>query len=569
MVAPSSSDPFQLEPISGQLSLPLADLAMTDEQLEPEGFFDEAMAAIWEASYQQTTRTLETERLNPADSLLRMQVPVLDNKISNPEWQGHLSTPKIQLRWLQQDLSFAFQLPSSDLSTQLSSCLRWAPVPHGKGQSPIFETLGQLGPSSLGFLILDMPQISSENHVIRFPIPMVLRAFEDEEIEVQHAPPKELASPAMRGFLPDYMETRRPDACHGPSVSKDQPLLELPLLKNPLRRKCSETTNALPINSSSGDTSRLLSNFLELRHCKKAKYSQPSRLVNKTAQHSFAEGPSHLTQSETSAQPVNQTEAPYPKYSIPDISCCFIISASLHRTVLSHIEKGWPGVELVDRDFSEHNAVTWSPGSAQRRGAVSSLSFEADIVLCPSAGIIITTMLKVRQKPLPGSNAMTPLREQIERVGAKYETLFILISQTNPRGEYVGPTASSDISAYADLVRFATSLQSGIVTYIIPGAVTTLSHWILSFMCRFSSQAAQFGTVLASRDTSWVLFLRRAGFNIAAAQVLSNILLAEFGNVGMAQFLAMESQDRIAKFGQLLGEKVLRNVGMLLDKSWT
>jgi hypothetical protein len=262
-------------------------------------------------------------------------------------------------------------------------------------------------------------------------------------------------------------------------------------------------------------------------------------------------------------------DAPTPEFHVPTDACRFIVSSSLNRNVLSQLDKSWPQLELVDRDFSQYNTVIWSSGSAQRKEVISRVSFEADVSLCPSAGIIVTTMLKVRQKPLPGSTALSPLRERVQAVSTKYEYLFILVSESNPVGEYVGSPSTSDMTVYADFVRFTAGLQRGITTYLVSGAECTLSKWILSLMCRYSPQAKQLGKALDFHDTTWELFLRRAGLNINAAQVISEALVSEYGNLGLASFLTMTTEELVSKFGPIMGgERVLRNVSRGLHQQW-
>ncbi|RSL71858.1 hypothetical protein CEP54_001033 [Fusarium duplospermum] len=293
-----------------------------------------------------------------------------------------------------------------------------------------------------------------------------------------------------------------------------------------LRRKAAEESTGLLFGSSDPSaTSRLLSSFMELRHAKKSKttHSTAQQAARQPTQQSTQlplpdPSPSQLPANESTVEEQLQQSgnhgmrnAPVPEFNVPTDVCRFIVSSSLSRNVLSQLEKSWPQLELVDRDFSQYNTVVWSPGSAQRKEAISKLSFEADISLCPAAGIIVTTMLKVRQRPLPGSTALSPLRERVQNVSAKYEYLFILVSESNPEGEYVGSPSTSDMTAYADFVCFTASLQRDITTYLVSGAESTLSKWVLSLMCHYSLQAKQLGKALDFHDTTWELFLRRAG----------------------------------------------------------
>lgn len=157
----------------------------------------------------------------------------------------------------------------------------------------------------------------------------------------------------------------------------------------------------------------------------------------------------------------------------------------------------------------------------------------------------MTTLVKVKQNPFPGSKAQTPLREHVQMISRKYEALVVLVSESNPAGEFVGDLSSSDMAAYADFVRFTAALDAEVAAYLVPGANKTLCKWI------------------------WELFLWRAGLNVMAAQVLSKTLLDEFGNAGLAQFLVMPAREKVARYGQLVGgQRVLLRCCEVLDGNW-
>ncbi|KAJ3465956.1 hypothetical protein MRS44_006614 [Fusarium solani] len=556
---------------------------------EPQGFFDEEMSAILAGYHAQTTQMLENERPNPAESLLRMPVPALDFHIPDPDWSVQLSTPEDHFQWLRENLMSAFQLDSSIQPAGLSASLKWTPVPHGSGQISLNEEMEQLGPASRQFLMLEVPRLSSRDYIDKASGLKILQVLEDEEMEAE-APPPEAPSPEAPTVAVSQATAAHCPRPNLPGMPRCAPSLD-DLLKSryqqgrqTLRRKAGEESTGLLLGSSDPSaTSNLLSSFMELRHAKKPKTThstiqQPSRqpIHISTQRPHPAPSPSQLSANETTVEEQapesgnhGMRDAPTPEFHVPTDACRFIVSSSLNRNVLSQLDKSWPQLELVDRDFSQYNTVIWSSGSAQRKEVISRVSFEADVSLCPSAGIIVTTMLKVRQKPLPGSTALSPLRERVQAVSTKYEYLFILVSESNPVGEYVGSPSTSDMMVYADFVRFTAGLQRGITTYLVSGAECTLSKWILSLMCRYSPQAKQLGKALDFHDTTWELFLRRAGLNINAAQVISEALVSEYGNLGLASFLTMTTEELVSKFGPIMGgERVLRNVSRGLHQQW-
>ncbi|RGP80866.1 hypothetical protein FLONG3_1014 [Fusarium longipes] len=106
--------------------------------------------------------------------------------------------------------------------------------------------------------------------------------------------------------------------------------------------------------------------------------------------------------------------APAPLVAMPSENCRYIVSMNLDRNILSFIERSWPQIELIDRDFAQLDTIVWPPGQVQRNVSISPLAFEADVPLCPAAGLIVTTMLRVKQRPLPGTTAMSSFRERVK-----------------------------------------------------------------------------------------------------------------------------------------------------------
>lgn len=533
---------------------------------EDGGYFEEALQSILDEKHHQANQRLEQDRLNPVDALFRLRVPAVDFQTPNPEWMLHFSTSQDHFEWLQQSLPRAFHLTCYNDLIRLEASLKWTPIPHESGQVSLTEAAIQLGPGARELLTLRRPQLCSRNYVVSRNQLIVLQILNDEEIE------QEVASVMVSSPL----------ICHGnqdssTAISQSQKPHVAPSLKELIgslrkstgNKSVCERENVLLEATDASASSSLLSGFMQLRQPKRLKKGSSSSQtsVASRAMPSMAD-PMILPIIQEEAQSELQ-DAPVPNFEIPQETCRYIVSLGLSRSTFSYLEKVWPQAELIDRDFSQYNTVAWSPGSAQRREIISSLAFEADISMSPGAGLILTTVLKVKQKPLPGSSALTPFRERVRRVSEKYESLFVLVSESNPLGEYVGSPTSSDISGYADFVRFTTSLGAGITTHLVSGCDETLSKWALSIMSRYSSSAHQFGSFLDFRDGAWELFLRRAGLNISAAQIIAGLLVCEYGQGGLASFLSMSAEERVSKYGQIMGgRRILSNVSRILDREW-
>ncbi|KAM0463082.1 hypothetical protein ACHAPV_003208 [Trichoderma viride] len=240
---------------------------------------------------------------------------------------------------------------------------------------------------------------------------------------------------------------------------------------------------------------------------------------------------------------------------------CYDTSATKHV---------WSPESLLDIDYSEHIAILRPSDSAQcKETTTSGLSFEADVSLSPVTGIIVTNILKVRQRPLPGSQSQSPLRDRVQKVSQKYETLLVLVSESHPIGEFSGELAPSDIAAYADFVSFTVALDGDINAQLVPGAEQTMASWISACLSQSSFKFHGMKRLLSSEETEWEIFLRRAGMNVFAAKILSKTLFEQAGASGLAAFLTMPVQERVARFAPLLGgEKGLCMTAKALDRSW-
>ncbi|KAF5596134.1 uncharacterized protein FSUBG_8940 [Fusarium subglutinans] len=379
---------------------------------EDGGYFEEALQSILDEKHRQANQRLEQERLNPEDTLLRLRVPAVDFQTPDPEWMLHLSTSQDHFGWLQQSLPGTFHLTSYKNLSRLEASLKWTPIPHKSGQVSLTEAAIQLGPTARELLTLRAPQLCSHNYVVSRNLLMVLQILNDEEIE-QEAASVVVSSPSIcHGNQDSSTATFQSQEPHvAPS------LMELIGSRRQAtgNRSACERKNLLLEATDPSASSTLLSGFMQLRQPKRLKKSSSSSqtLAASRDMPSMA-GPIMLPIIQEEAQSELQS-APVPHFDIPQETCRYIVSLDLNRSTLSYIEKVWPQAELIDRDFSQYNTVAWSPGSAQRREIISSLAFEADISMSPGTGLILTTILKVKQKPLPGSSALTPFRERVRR----------------------------------------------------------------------------------------------------------------------------------------------------------
>ncbi|KAL7946133.1 hypothetical protein V8C42DRAFT_322573 [Trichoderma barbatum] len=543
--------------------------------LEETGHFEDAFMTLLDDRRYYANRLVNQEQFYPADSISRVPVPLLDFDIQPSEWTIEHFTAKTHFMLLRRSMPRCFDVLPIPRDPRSEISLRWAVFPLERRQPMIVDELVVPDETITKYLSQEpTPLLSSLDFVSKKSYLDVLHIQEDEEIESPFLSNDDENEPPLGGIR---QEESLNGICSAQENEQNNSGNSGHLdLHRPIRRRLEdEAVRLLPKSCDTSATSVLLHNFMELKGMKRPRLNT-ERLVVREPTNVLPPIPNNeasITNDREAAEPPSIDEemppVPIPDLEIPSRKASFVISIDLARPILRRLENTWTPEKLIDMDYSCHNTMAWLPGTAQSKETVSPLSFEADISLSPSTGIIITNILKVRQRPLPGSQSQAPLRERVQKVSQKYETLIVLVSESQSRGEVMGALASSDTAGYADFISFATALDGNIEVHFIPGATETMTSWVLSFMCQHSSRSEALSRFLSSEETPWEIFLRRAGMNVIAAKVLSKTLFEQAGASGLALFLEMPMLERIARYGPLLGgEKVLRFMARTLDRRW-
>ncbi|KAL7935522.1 hypothetical protein V8C35DRAFT_321542 [Trichoderma chlorosporum] len=543
--------------------------------LEEMGHFEDAFMTLLEDRCYYANQLVNQECFHPTDSASRISVPLLDFDIPPPQWTIGDFTARTHFLFLRKSMPCGFHMLPVAKDPQSEDSLRWAVFPLEKREPVRADDLKVPDDTVAKYLSHEpAPTLTSLDFVTRKLDLDVLCIQEDEELESTSVLDDETdeAPPPAGTQHHAWPNGSKSEKRNHPLISENN---NSPDLGRSTRRKLDDdAARLLPKSYDTSATSILLHNFMELRGMKRPRLNtEPSVVHQPTGPVSAISGnePSTTNDRESSTPGMSEEmpPAPIPQFEIPSEKAAFIISVDLARPILRRLESMWAPEKLIDMDFSRHNSTAWLPDAAQPRGAVSPLSIEADITLSSSTGIIITNLLKVRQRPLPGSQSQTPLRERVQKVSQKYETLIVLVSESQSTGEYMGTLSPSDITAYADFLSFAAALDGDIHVYFIPGATETMASWILALMCQYSSRSESRSRFLSSEETPWEIFLRRAGMNVTAAKILSKTLFEQAGASGLAMFLNTPVSERVARFGPLLGgEKVLLLTANLLDRRW-
>lgn len=305
-----------------------------------------------------------------------------------------------------------------------------------------------------------------------------------------------------------------------------------------------------------------------------------------------------------------------------------LLSTSLlktHRRLVRILEsmKHTSSPTLIYRDYDYNKNPPRT--STTKKSSIHELQHEADIIISPSTGILLTTSQATTQLYLPGHKPShpqlnrikglsinSPLRERIMLLAPRYEQLYIFICHaggTTTKKNPVGPTADKRaLASITSLIAFCNSASkySTISPLLItPSAPETVSEWILSLAYKHSFEVPQsssvgmememersiigstpinpnnnnnkkLGPTCMETETQWELFLRRAGLNPFAAQVILAVMREGDGVAGekaltsdhtesvrvpaLSRFIEMSAEHRRRLFAGLIGDRVLKRI---------
>ncbi|KAI0404349.1 hypothetical protein F4802DRAFT_607581 [Xylaria palmicola] len=518
--------------------------------------FEHGLEAVMEESAATVLRSIEQEQISIADAVARVEVPVMDFSILEPEWQRLPMETRAHLK-------------------ETIEC-----------EGNMAQLLDSLDPRET---------LTSAKYVWKRPGLAILRELEDEEcLQETLSPAKplpDLASLARKRRLENQLEglgTSPPstlDSTDQVAHSHQKPQLRT------APGNLAVQANLLPSTESSSAVSTLLSNYIDMRTAKRRKQDKSSffppapgsQLESKSIPNAdvFKPEVGGCSLPKTVEQPRNKVtlQAPCPRTEVSSAPTKLIKGLTLSRQLFVRLEKLYPSAEIIERDFDRWNTVAWTHHSVSRSTVVSPLAAEADLIVSPVTGIIVTTLLKVIQKPLPGHQGNSSIREHISRVALRYERLIVLVSEGNAIDEAVRDFTSSETTAYAEFIGFAAGIDSKVEVFYVGGGEGTLARWLVSFAIRHAPEAAEIRDHLLQDETQWEVFLRRLGLNAYAAQaILVRLKLRNYDSgeeseryrCGLAGFTTMSSAERLQAFRDLMGgENVLNRVNKMLETKWS
>ncbi|RYP61766.1 hypothetical protein DL769_007572 [Monosporascus sp. CRB-8-3] len=538
---------------------------------------------------------IEQERLKASDAEARVPIPVMDFCVPEPRWQEVSSDVLTQWDLIRKAFgTFNAPLwPGDSKKDRKEFC--WSIFPPELGYVSLDESVEDEKALTTLLDITSPGEIpTSADYVWKQPGLAILRDQEYNEWE-EPEPTMEIIEQETLKDLDSLVKKRRRNVEEDPASSSPVDMVDLVQFPKNSKEETSETTTkaqnqktSLLVGDNDGSAAAtLLSNFVEFHTTKRRKQAKSSFFPvaesnKKGAEPIAATNPVSENQTKPSTPPgqprlKHATLAPCPPVNPLAGPIKIIKSLSLGRNIFSRLTKLCPSAEIIERDFDRWNTVAWENNSVSRSPVVSPLAAEADIIVSPATGIILTTLLRAIQKPPPGHKGDAEIRERLSNVALRYERLIVLVSEGNRIDETTRDLTPSECAAYGDFVGFVAALPTDGQTYYVGGGVDTLAKWLISFVARYSPEAAAVREYLIEEESLWELFLRRAGMNAYAAQGVLALLKSDdktpeeeaVSRFGLPAFVRMSAEERMHTFRGLLGgENVLTRVSDLLDTRW-
>ncbi|KAL8731580.1 MAG: hypothetical protein Q9166_003268 [cf. Caloplaca sp. 2 TL-2023] len=569
-----------LQQIDPEIHLPISE----PEQISAEDI-DMLFAEHIAPTAAKAERKIEQEQLQEADTTSRVPVPVMDFSKPKPPWDIAASggTVEGQNELLRDMKETHLNLPPGRLDGHIQRDLSWKPFPSSLGRYQLQETMEDDG--SLASFVAEPEALDLDTLIWKPPGLRILddiHGSDEEELTYGVFPP---AKDVKSLIKKRKFELQNSEVGSGVSGKKKTAGHREVITDG--GTQSSETASSReeiqPEDSEvKSDFSAInaLDKFLDLRTGKGRKFE-------KTQEGADAMAPKVSVETsrpqESFVKIAKEPKIPTPVFQFDLLTAQASLVASTtflsNRTVASRVQRLYPSAIMIERDFALYSLEepTHQGFRSLEIRAVSGTSMdEADLILSPSTGLILTSLQKVKQQALPGQATRSPVRERIHRIAARYERLIVVVSRVAISADNdscaMGDLDETDCEALASLTAYLTHLpalgESELL--LVDGGVSVLATWIVSLMVKYSSHTS---TKLLEEETQWEVFLRQAGMNAFAAQAvlaeLKVISEREGGAWGLREFLLMSPRERCRRFeGPLGGRRLLEIVGKVLDAQW-
>jgi hypothetical protein len=514
-------------------------LATDNHRLPPPLPIDEPKAeppeeslleALARADAQQLECELAQEQLQETDSTMRVPVPVMDFSLPKPPWKM-TEEDKGAIKDVASWAGRAAKKWRGVSSIQIS--LNWHPWTAEEATHPK-ETI-ESGDALKELLLSETEIDAAEAEFLRTFMTLCINGdevdetleygvFEKAAVEKGRDPEEKPVRPLQKQRKSKTKEEKSFDDL----IRKRKPAAGTMGAPGPKKKK---TATKDGFNAASS-----LDVFLNTRGGSPAKF--PERAVQPTVVH--AKPKAAAPKAVAAPQPMAPFPAPKRPSNLP--ASFFIISTTLlsQRPLFRTIKTLYPAAHLIERDFSAPMV-----GDDSIFGHTD--NDDADLILSPKTGLILTTVQRLRQRSaLPGETAIfnsgKQIKERIKRVSRRYERLLVFVTSPSKL------SSKSDWEVIAEFFGFVARLAENcnVVPRIIEGGEEEVAKWVVGVMLPH-----KYG--LIEDETTWEQFIRKAGCNAFASQVVVRGFKQEGG---LRWFLALSGEERRKMFESVVGSRV-------------
>lgn len=539
---------------------------------------DGVMEEQFQKSAKDSMRFIEQEQLQAIDAIGRVPIPVMDFLIPEPEWKrlcGSGSGEIGILKWIQAGKQQLFKPLSWPADRAAERKMVWSPITPKVAAVPENEDMKEGEPVLEKYL--ELPRSSevttSLDCIHHRGAPVVFEDDDrDEDIETQLTrtkPTVDFKNAVRKRVMDTNTQGTPKKPRHTIDTIEQTSLIQTTKNDGPF---------LLP-GDSPGASGSLLANFMEVHAPKKRVWTNSKYFASAQTRASSLPASTQQSTKQDNMQILEKSKtgvtAPCPNIEPPNTALTVFISIRVPRRMIRFLESIIPDLTLLERDYDAHNTFIWKPGSVVRTEVVPSLADDADITVSPSTGLIVTSMIRVRQKPRTGTSKST-VQIRVEKASLRHERLILLVGGEGGRNDTCDAMSSSDSTALLELHGFVSGLECNIQVHYVGGGDRTLANWVAACICRHGVADLQTLADLNESETLWEVFLRRAGFNVFAAQAVASHFKSPSNesdvtcspHYGLGAFMTMTRDERMRQFGQLVGTRVLERVSRNVDGLW-
>lgn len=550
------------------------------EKKSLRGFSDDNIEEQLIGAAKPAVQSVEQEQLQAIDAIGRVPIPPMDFSIPEPEWTRLCNDERAIFKWVQNGNEQLFKPPSWHTHKATESKLIWSPFSASAVTFPGIEDIEVDDSVVLRFLepSNETGISSSLDFVHQMEMSDVFKHGDwDEEIDTL------LTKKKPKTDLMEIVRKRSMGVNAERSSKKPRHIVQM----GTTDQDPDSPSPSLLAADSPGASAKLLANFMEVHAPKKKAWTHSKYFaslksaaptlplpVETTEGTRLSQGAQNHAGHPNPQQTKAVFEAPFPNIKPPANPLTIFISIKIPRRMIRVLEGLVPDLTLIERNYDAHNTSIWRPGSVIRTEVVPALADDADITISPTTGLIVASMIRIRQKPREGASKGT-VQTQIEKTSLRYDRLFVLVGGEGGSDDTLCEMSSSDSTALQELQGYASGLDCNVQVHYVGGGAKTLANWVASFICRYGLVEPVILKRFMEEETLWELFLRRAGFNVFAAQTVAcQLKQSEVeaklppSHYGLGEFVTMTRAERLRRFGQLVGPKALERVSKVVDEQW-